>query len=89
MSSVTTALNDLFTVLFYGSGAWLGLLLLLIMILGISVKFKKAGLLMLPVSVFLGVEYMTNSLGWHALIMWLASVFILLDMAFSLRKGVK
>lgn len=86
VSDITTAFNELFTVLFYGQGVWLGLLLLLMLMLGISIKYPRAGLLMLPVSVFLGVDYLGHDLGWHSLIMWLASVFILLDLAYALHK---
>lgn len=86
VSDVTTAINELFTALFYGSGSWLGLLLFIMFILGITLKFPKAGLLMLPVAVFLGVTYLENDLGWQAIIMWLASVFILLDIAYTLHK---
>lgn len=86
MTDVTTALNDLFNVLFYGSGAWLGLLLMLLLIFGLIIKYPKAGLLMLPVTVFLGINYLNNDLGWHGLIMFLTSTFIMFDFAYSAHK---
>lgn len=73
-----------FTELFYGSGSWLGLLLLLAIIIGLSVKSRFAGLLMIPVCIFLGISYLSYpSLMWNGLIMFFASVFII----FTIAKG--
>ena len=69
---------DIFSELFYGSGSWLGLLLLLALMIAISLKNRYAGLLMIPVAVFLGISYLSYpALMWNALIMFIASVFLL------------
>jgi hypothetical protein len=73
-----------FDELFYGSGAWLGILLLLVIILGISLKTKYAGLLMIPVTVFLGIDYLTEDMLWHSIIMFITSVFVVINV---FRKG--
>jgi hypothetical protein len=76
MTSISVAFNELF----FGSGAWLGLLLLLVIIVVLSVRVKYAGVLTLPVTVFLGIDYLNNDLLWHGLIMFFAAIFIILNL---------
>lgn len=72
---------DVFTELFYGAGAWLGLILVLGIIITLSLKTKYAGLLMLPVSVFLGIDYLGYpALMWNAVIMFFAAIFITINL---------
>jgi len=80
LSSIALVLDELF----YGSGSWLGILLLLILIIGISLKEKYAGLLMLPVTVFIGLDYLSENMLWHMIIMFTASAFVVLNI---FRKG--
>ncbi len=75
-----------FQELFYGSGAWLGILLLLSIIIGLSLKEKYAAVMMLPVCIFLGIDYITNDLLWNALIMFFSSIFIVFNLARN-KKG--
>lgn len=79
MSSIALAFQELF----YGAGAWLGLLLLLAIIIVLSVRVRYAGLLTLPICIFLGIDYLTNDLLWNALIMFFASIFIVINIAKS------
>lgn len=76
MSQVELALEELF----YGAGAWLGLLILLGLIVVLILKNKFVAMLMLPVTIFLGMDYLDNSLYWQSIIMWLSSIFILLNL---------
>lgn len=69
-----------FTELFYGSGSWLGLLLLLAIIMVLATSKKYLGLVMIPVTVFLGISYLSYSeLMWHSIIMFLSSIFIVIS----------
>jgi len=86
MTDVTTMFNDLFTALFYGSGSWFGLLLVELVIFILVMIYPKSGLLMLPITIFWGISYLDNDLGWHGLIMFLTSVFIMFDLAYSIHK---
>jgi Na+(H+)/acetate symporter ActP len=72
MTVIALAFNELF----YGAGSWLGLLLLIAMVTGISAKVKYGGVLMFPVCLFLGMNYLTYNLMWNALIMFFLAVFI-------------
>jgi hypothetical protein len=75
--------DDAFTALFYGAGSWLGLLLMIALIAGLVSKWKLAGGLFIPVSIFMGINYFNHDLGWHGLIMFLVAIFVLIYMAFD------
>jgi hypothetical protein len=74
-SQIAIAFNELF----YGSGMWLGILLIIAIIIGISLKTKWAGLITLPATVFLGINYLTNDFMWGGLLMFCTSVFVILN----------
>ena len=75
---MTSIVDQAFQSLFFGAGSWLGLILMLMLIVGLVLKWKEAAVLMFPVSIFLGLQYLDNDLGVHTSIMWLSSVFIVL-----------
>lgn len=77
---MTNTIQITFQELFYGSGAWLGLLLLLILLILLSLKVKFANLLTVPITIFLGIEYLSNDLMWHGFIMFLSSIFLILNL---------
>ena len=83
MTEILDAVNAAFEALFYGSGAWFGILLYLSIILGLMLKWKYSGVLTLPTVLFIGIGYLTHdpSMPWHALIMWFSGIFILLFIA--------
>lgn len=77
-----------FTELFVGSGAWLGLLLFMAIVVTLSLKEKYVGVLMIPVCIFLGINYLSYpSLMWHAIIMFFTAVFIMIKLATSKGKS--
>jgi len=69
--------DEAFESLFFGAGSWLGLLLFLILITGLLFKWKSIGVLLLPVTVFFGIEYLNKGLKWQSMIMFLSSILIL------------
>lgn len=80
-STPTGTIQAIFSELFYGSGSWLGLLILLIFIVALSLAQQYLGLLMLPVAIYLAIEYLSYpALMWNALIMFLASIFIVINL---------
>lgn len=84
MSEIT----EIFTELFYGEGAWLMLILFVAMILVISIKVKYSVVIFIPISIFLGLNYLdnasaSNNLLWCALIMWILPLFLIL---FEIQK---
>jgi len=80
---MSNEIAEAFTELFYGSGAWLGLLLYLTIIISLTYIWKKSGVFFIPVTVILGIQYFNNDLGWHSLIMWLTTIMIF----FQVMKG--
>jgi hypothetical protein len=86
MTTVLEAINSAFEALFYGSGSWLGLLLFLSIMMGLLLKWKYTGTLLLPISLFLGIEYSNKNLGWHAIIMFISAIFTVLYMLKELRR---
>ena len=68
-----------FTELFFGTGSWLGILLLLSIIVVLALKNRFIAVLMIPVTLFLGIDYLDNGLMWNSIIMFLSSIFILLN----------
>lgn len=77
MSDVQLAFEELF----FGAGSWLGILLLLAIIAVLTLKNRYLGVLMIPVTLFLGIDYIDNGLMWNGIIMFLASVFVLFIIA--------
>ena len=72
-----------FQELFYGEGMWLGVLLVLAIVTGLTLKNKYATVLCLPVTVFLGIDYLQNGTGnqlWGAMIMFVASIFLVVQL---------
>ena len=76
---MSVSISSILEELFYGSGSWLGLLLYLVIIVSLTVKVRYAGLLTLPICIFLAIEYLGYpALMWHSVIMFIAGVFILI-----------
>ena len=69
--------DDVFNALFFGSGSWLGLLLFLTIFLTLMLRWKYASCLTIPIAIFIGLEYLSNSLAWHALTMFMTTIFML------------
>jgi len=80
------AADEAFTALFFGNGSWLGLLLLLAIMIGLLLKSEYTGALLLPIAVFLGLEYVAQDMGWHAIIMFFFSVFMLIYMMKKIKR---
>jgi len=72
-----------FQELFYGEGIWLGILLILAIVIGLTMKNKYATVLCLPVTVFMGINYLQNGTGnqlWGAIIMFCATIFLVVQL---------
>lgn len=70
--------KQLFTEFLFGSGSLLGLTVLLVFIVLIIAKWKYAGILFIPITVLMAIEYFKLDLGWHGVLMLLTTVFILI-----------
>ena len=72
--------DEAFTALFFGTGSWLGILLFLSIIIGLLLKWKYTGALLLPITIFLALEYLAQDMAWESIIMFFTSVFIMIYM---------
>jgi hypothetical protein len=73
--------------LFYGEAVYLMLLLYIILMLGLQFKWKESGALTVPLCVIIGMQYMSEDLGYPALIMFALSIMIILFMANQMRNN--
>ena len=69
--------GDFFTELLFGAGAWIGILLILAIEVGLLLKWKYSGVLLLPVTLLLGIDYLTRNLAWQSIIMFVSAIFVL------------
>lgn len=70
-----------FNELLFGSGAWLGLTMILTLIFIVTVINKYAGLIFMPLTIFLAIDYLTmiptnSNFMWGAILMLVTSVVI-------------
>ena len=71
------AVDAAFTSLFFGAGSYFGLTLMIILFVGLVLKWKIAGGVTVPIMFAMVISYLDNGLGRHAVIMSFATVFIL------------
>jgi len=74
--------EDLFYQLFFGSGAWLGLIGMLAVMFAVSAFVKYIGGIFAVIAVFMGILYFQNVVSndmfmWSGIIMWLSAIFLL------------
>jgi len=70
------AIEELFTELFFGSGCWLGAIILILFIYVGAYLNKYLRLLFIPVSIFLGIWYI-NNMGLNTDLQWIALIFFI------------
>ena len=78
-------IETFFETLLFGSGLYyLGLLLVLSICVGL-LQWKYGGVIVMPVLILLGMEYLAKSLPYPAIICFFVSVFALLYMVKQLK----
>ena len=55
------------------------------LIVGLATAKREMGVVMFPVSLLIGIAYLENDLGWHALAMFIAAAVV----AFTVLEGKK
>jgi hypothetical protein len=78
--------TELFNELLFGSGNWLGLIVICILLLILASLHKYAGIIAMPIGIFLSLEYATHNLGWHAILTMLEGIFVLYLSVDKVRK---
>lgn len=82
---------EFFNELMFGSGAWLGLILIVTIMLLVSAKTKMGGIFMCIISIFLGLEYFSNvatssNFMWSAIIMFITGTILGLQSGYRVVK---
>lgn len=67
--------DQAFQSLFYGAGSWLGILILLTISLALLLKWKYSAPILMVVMLSFGIDYLDQSLPWHATIMFFSVIF--------------
>lgn len=86
MNEVAGEFIEFFDELLYGTGSWIGITLMLAIFLAMLVKWKYSGVLFLPITILMGIDYLNQDLDWQAIIMFLSSIFILLYLIKDLKR---
>jgi uncharacterized membrane protein SirB2 len=87
-----SSIDDVFNTLLFGSGSWIGLLIIVVFIIVLSGATKIVGkVISVPICTFLGIEYLSKTnetphLAWHSLIMFLMVIFIVYSLLDEQRK---
>lgn len=74
--------QEFFHELLFGTGSWLGLLLIIAIIMLVTAKEKLTAVFFLPITVFIGIEYFANvsadsNFMWAGIIMFVLSIYCL------------
>ena len=73
-------IDEMFYAFFFGSGRILGASIMLLLMGSFTYKMRYMGILMIPIAVLLGLEYVTLNLSWYAFLMFFGAIFMLLIM---------
>lgn len=78
--------QEIFTELLFGSGSWIGLTLIVVLLLLIGFINKYGGMVSLPIAVLLFIEYTVQGLGWHGIIVFLVGMIGILNSSYQLKS---
>ena len=81
------AIDDMFTALFFGTGAWLGFIIFVVLISGLALAWKPLVVVSLAISMLLGLEYLQQGLGWQSILMFIVGILVLFYTASKWKGG--
>lgn len=86
-----SAIEEVFNELLFGSGAWLGLIIILVLLFGGTKANKYLGVAFIPVSLFLGIMYFDNvstseNFMWAGVIMFISTILLVYNTSVEFRK---
>ncbi len=76
-----TAIDDVFESLLFGTGSYLGLILISIMLIGLFLRWKETAVISIPVFFIFGIQYLQHDLAYQAAIAFIGGTFIILALA--------
>lgn len=78
-----STIAEVFEELFYGSGIWLGLLLIVVLVSAVSMKNRYGAVLCIPITLFFGLDYLANGAGtqlWGGVVMFFTTIFLIVQL---------
>jgi len=75
-----TIAGQFFYELLFGTGAWLGIIIIVSIIITVTLREKLSGAIFLPICIFLGSQYLekvavNNDLMWGAILMFIMAIY--------------
>jgi len=88
---MTTEAAEFFNQLLFGSGAWLGAILIVSIILIVTIKNRLSGAIFMPICIFLGIQYLnvvpvSSDLVWIGILMFIMAIYSLYMLIDGLRR---
>lgn len=78
-----SGIDDVFNALLFGSGSWLGLIIIVSIIVTVALlsKNRVANIIFAIISIFMGIEYFTHvsassNFMWSGIVMFVLAVFL-------------
>jgi hypothetical protein len=73
--------DGFFTSLLYGSGSYIGLTILIVLLVGLFLKWRDTVVVSSPILIYVGILYVTNALAPQAVLSFIAASFMILTYA--------
>ncbi len=85
--------QEFFNELLFGTGAWLGLIIIVAIIVIVTMREKLSSAIFLPICIFLGIQYFNSvpsnsNLVWGAILMFIMAVYCIGVLIDGVRKHV-
>lgn len=83
--------KEFFEELFFGSGSWLGLIIIIAIIVLVTAKEKFSGVIFLPITVLLSIHYFqnvsaSNDFMWSGVLMLIVTIYCLVMVSWGVKE---
>jgi hypothetical protein len=83
---------EFFNELLFGSGAWIGAIIIVSIIALTTLRTKLSGAIFMPICVFLGMEYFSkvpsnSNLMWIGILMYIMAIYCLAMLIMGVRRN--
>jgi len=88
---MTGEFAEFFTELLFGSGAWIGAIIIVSVIVLTTFRMRLSGAIFMPICIFLGIEYFNKVPGnsdliWIGVLMFIMAIYCLGMLIMEARK---
>lgn len=68
---------EFFNELMFGSGNWIGLIIIAVILLIMAGLHRWGGIIAMPIGILVGLEYASHNLGWHAILLIFEGILVM------------